>query len=83
MFKFKWDDFDKDTNVGEKLRSMEAVESEGHTGSWTILNNCTWKNFVALARYCDYIYRFEFSEDWQPAFIVIKAKLYCIPCGRS
>jgi len=81
VFTFKWGKFNKETRVGE-LEVYGGCGGQQHTGSWTMLNNQTWKNLSLLARWCNYTYQFTFSEDWQNADIDIKANCCLIPCVR-
>jgi hypothetical protein len=81
VFTFKWGKFNKETRVGE-LEVYGGCGGQQHTGSWTMLNNQTWKNLSLLGRCCNYTYQFTFSEDWQNADIDIKANCCLIPCVR-
>mmetsp|Transcript_17101 Transcript_17101/g.25630 ORF Transcript_17101/g.25630 Transcript_17101/m.25630 type:complete len:232 (+) Transcript_17101:132-827(+) len=81
VFTLKWGDFDKETRVAE-LEVYGGCGGQQHTGSWSLLNNQTWKHLSLLGRCCNYTYRFQFSKDWQSADIDVKANCCLIPCAR-
>ena len=78
----KWAAYDPATRTAV----MEVFGGFGGTGQraqWTEPDKGTWYFLMNLARFCNYSYRFKFSEDYRRADIDILANCTgccCVPC---
>ncbi|EOD24641.1 hypothetical protein EMIHUDRAFT_435421 [Emiliania huxleyi CCMP1516] len=75
----KWSTWDPDSRVAH-LEVFGGYGGSSHTGQWTEPPGCLWLFLINLGRCCDYSYRFEFSEDYRRAEILIEANLCCCCC---
>lgn len=76
----KWSRYDPKSRV--LLQSVFGGASDvGNVGTWTETDSCLWRFLVPLARSCDYLYLFKFSEDYQKLDIDVKVNCCCcVPC---
>ena len=79
----KWGRYDPATRT-VKVEVFGGFGAHHSTMMWTEPVRCPWCCLINLARFCDYSYKFRFSEDFKHADIAIMSNCCCLlPCVPS